>query len=87
MAQLPGPTRSSEAVPISPEWMRNAGYATLARSFVRPNPFPAPDPSPAAVAQRAAHSGTALEYEKAVAVTVVTVLARRGTRIQEASRP
>ena len=41
-------------------WMRDAGYALPARSFVWPNPFPAPDPSPAAEAERAARDGAAL---------------------------
>ena len=42
-------------------WMREAGYAMPARSFVWPNVFPAPDPSPAAAAARAARDGAALE--------------------------
>ena len=42
-------------------WMREAGYAMPARSFVWPNVFPAPDPSPAAAARRAARDGAALE--------------------------
>ena len=43
------------------QWMREAGYALPARSFVWPNPFPAPDPSPAAVAERVARDGARLE--------------------------
>ena len=43
------------------EWMREAGYALPARSFVWPNPFPAPDPSPVAAAERAARDGARLE--------------------------
>ena len=42
-------------------WMREAGYAMPARSFVWPNAFPAPDPSPAAAAGRATRDGAALE--------------------------
>ena len=42
-------------------WMRNAGYALPARSFVWPNPFPVPDRSPEAEAARAARDGAALE--------------------------
>ena len=42
-------------------WMREAGYAMPARSFVWPNPFPLPDPSPEAAAERAARDGAALE--------------------------
>ena len=42
-------------------WMREAGYAMPARSFVWPNVFPAPDPSPAAAAGRAARDGAAPE--------------------------
>ena len=38
-------------------WMRDAGYALPARSFVWPNPFPAPDRSPEAAAARAARDG------------------------------
>ena len=41
-------------------WMREAGYAMPARSFVWPNPFPVPDPSPDAAAGRAARDGAAL---------------------------
>ena len=41
-------------------WMREAGYALPARSFVWPNAFPAPDPSLAAAA-RAARDGAHLE--------------------------
>ena len=40
-------------------WMREAGYAMPARSFVWPNAFPAPDSSPAA-AGRAARDGADL---------------------------
>ena len=43
------------------EWMRAAGYALPARSFVWPNVFPAPDPSPAAAAERAARNGAPLD--------------------------
>ena len=43
------------------EWMRDAGYALPARSFVWPNPFPAPDLSPAAAAERVARDGARLE--------------------------
>ena len=42
-------------------WMRDAGYALPARSFVWPNPFPLPDPSPAGVSARAARNGAMLE--------------------------
>ena len=42
-------------------WMRDAGYALPARSFVWPNVFPAPDPSPEAAAGRAARDGARLE--------------------------
>ena len=41
-------------------WMREAGYALPARSFVWPNVFPAPDPAPEAAAGRAARDGAAL---------------------------
>ena len=34
------------------EWMRDAGYALPARSFVWPNAFPPPDPAPAAATAR-----------------------------------
>ena len=43
------------------EWMREAGYALPARSFVWPNVFPAPDPSPAAAAERAARNDAPLD--------------------------
>ena len=43
------------------EWMREAGYALPARSFVWPNVFPAPDPSPEAAAGRASRDGVRLE--------------------------
>ncbi len=43
------------------EWMRDAGYALPARSFVWPNAFPPPDPAPAAAAARAARDGAPLE--------------------------
>ena len=42
-------------------WMRDAGYALPARSFVWPNPFPAPDRSPEAAAVRAARDGARLD--------------------------
>ena len=42
------------------EWMREAGYALPARSFVWPNAFPPPDPAPAAAAARAARDGAPL---------------------------
>ena len=42
------------------EWMRDAGYALPARTFVWPNVFPAPDPSPDAAAVRAARAGASL---------------------------
>ena len=42
-------------------WMREAGYALPARSFVWPNVFPAPDPSPEAAAARSARDGARLE--------------------------
>ena len=42
-------------------WMREAGYALPARSFVWPNPFPTPDRSPEAEAARAARDGEPLE--------------------------
>ena len=38
-------------------WMRDAGYALPARSFVWPNPFPAPDRAPGAAAARTARDG------------------------------
>ena len=41
-------------------WMRKAGYAMPARSFVWPNVFPAPNPSPAASVERSAREGAAL---------------------------
>ena len=40
-------------------WMRDAGYALPARSYVWPNVFPAPDPS--AAAERSARDGARLE--------------------------
>ena len=43
------------------EWMREAGYALPARTFVWPNVFPAPDPAPDAAAERAARDGARLE--------------------------
>ena len=43
------------------EWMRDAGYALPARSFVWPNAFPPPDPAPAAAADRDARDGAPLE--------------------------
>ena len=43
------------------EWMRDAGYAMPARSFVWPNVFPEPDPSPEAAAERAARDDARLE--------------------------
>ena len=43
------------------EWMRAAGYALPARTFVWPNLFPAPDPSPDAAAARAARAGAPLD--------------------------
>ena len=43
------------------EWMREAGYAMPARSFLWPNAFPAPDPSPAAAAGRATREGAAIQ--------------------------
>ena len=42
-------------------WMREAGYALPARSFVWPNVFPAPDPSAEAAAGRASRDGARLE--------------------------
>ena len=42
-------------------WMREAGYAMPARSFVWPNPFPAPERSPEAAAERATRDAVALE--------------------------
>ena len=42
-------------------WMREAGYAMPARSFVWPNVFPAPSLSPATAAEHAARDGAALE--------------------------
>ena len=42
-------------------WMREAGYALPARSFVWPDPFPAPARSPEAVAARAGRDGARLE--------------------------
>ena len=42
-------------------WMRDAGYAMPARSFVWPNPFPAPERSPEAAAERATRDAVALE--------------------------
>ena len=42
------------------EWMRDAGYALPARSFVWPNAFPPPDPAPAAAVARAARDGVPL---------------------------
>ena len=43
------------------EWMREAGYALPARSFVWPNAFPPPDPAPAVAAARAARDRAPLE--------------------------
>ena len=43
------------------EWMRDAGYALPARSFVWPNAFPPPDAAPAAAAARDARDGAPLE--------------------------
>ena len=43
------------------EWMRDAGYALPARSFVWPNVFPAPDPSPEAATERVARGGARLD--------------------------
>ena len=42
-------------------WMREAGYAMPARSFVWPNPFPAPRTTPEAATERAARDGAPLE--------------------------
>ena len=42
-------------------WMRDAGYAMPARSFVWPNPFPAPERSPEAAAERATRDAVELE--------------------------
>ena len=42
-------------------WMRDAGYAMPARSYVWPNPFPAPETTQAAVTGRAARDGARLE--------------------------
>ena len=42
-------------------WMRDAGYALPARTFVWPNAFPEPDRSPEAEAARAARDGARLE--------------------------
>ena len=42
-------------------WMREAGYALPARSFVWPNPFPAPDRSSDAATARATRDGARLE--------------------------
>ena len=42
-------------------WMREAGYALPARSFVWPNVFPAPDSSPASTAGRTARNNATLQ--------------------------
>ena len=43
------------------DWMRGAGYALPARSFVWPNAFPPPDPAPDAADARAARDGAPLD--------------------------
>ena len=43
------------------QWMRDAGYALPARTFVWPNVFPAPDRSPKAAGERSARDGAPLE--------------------------
>ena len=43
------------------EWMRGAGYALPARSFVWPNLFPLADPSPTKTAECASRDGARLE--------------------------
>ena len=71
------------------DWMRDAGYALPARSFVWPNAFPPPDSAPDAAAARAARDGAPpeevvffgrLEPRKGLLLFIDAVdrLARRG---------